>query len=217
MYASTEHVGYDFGNTLPDPIRTDGVSNEGETCESHPELIGTGDCSNTIEGQWKQAAGLAGAAHDVAELRFTADVPPGINGFAFDFAMFSTEYPRYYQQQFNDMFIAWLESERWTGNVSFDEQGNPISLNAGFLDYKDAPNDIDCPQPCEAPELSGTAMEGHAATKWLTTTAPVSPGETIEVVLLVFDLSDGILDIAVMLDNFRWTCDGDAPLTRPAG
>jgi hypothetical protein len=139
----------------------------------------------------------------------------GTTGFSYDLAMFSTEYPDFYQTQYNDMFVAWLESEAWTGNVSFDEAGNPISLNAGFLDYKDAPNAYDCPAPCNAPELQGTAMQGHAGTKWLTTSAPVTPGETIELIFAVFDLSDGVLDTVVLLDNWLWNCDGGPPVTVP--
>ena len=50
----------------------------------------------------------------------------------------------------------------------WNEMGAPISLNAGFLDYKDAPNPYDCQNPCTAPELQGTAMQGHAGTRWLT-------------------------------------------------
>jgi hypothetical protein len=148
-------------------------------------------------------------------LSYTTTVPAGTFGFTYDFAMFSTEYPVYYQTQFNDMYIAWLESEQWTGNISFDELGNPISLNAGFLDYKDAPNPIDCPAPCSAPELGGTAMEGHAGTKWLTTTAGVTPLEEITLIFAVFDLSDPVLDTVVLLDNFQWGCEGGPPATIP--
>ena len=93
--------------------------------------------------------------------------------------------------------------------------GNPISLNAGFLDYKDAPNSIDCPDPCMAPELQGTAMEGHAGTKWLTTSAGVSPGENVTIIWAIFDMSDGILDSSVILDNFEWNCEGGPPVTVP--
>ena len=42
------------------------------------------------------------------------------------------------------------------------------------------------------------------ATTWLTTDAPVVPGETIQLELMLFDVSDGILDSVVLLDNFRW-------------
>jgi hypothetical protein len=211
MYASTNVAGYvDDGADLPMPITPTSVDPM-DTCTDDPGLVGTGDCSNTIQAQWEQGNG----AYDYNELRFTVEVPFGTYGFSYDLAMFSTEYPVYYQSQFNDMYIAWLESELWTGNISFDEMGNPISLNAGFLDYKDAPNPVDCPAPCDAPELDGTAMMDHAGTKWLTTTAGVTPGEDIEVVFAVFDLSDPILDTVVLLDNWQWACEGGPPTTIP--
>ena len=207
-YASTSISGAD--TPLPPPLQPVNVSAT-QDCYENPGLVGTGDCSNTIQEQWDQGSG----AHDYAEMRFTTTVPLGTFGFTYDFAMFSTEYPVFYQSSFNDMYIAWLESEQWTGNISFDDMGHPISLNAGFLDYKDAPNMYDCPAPCQAPELQGTAMQGHAGTRWLTTTAGVTPGETIELVLAVFDLTDSILDTVILLDNFQWACEGGAPVTIP--
>jgi hypothetical protein len=211
MFASTDVAGFvDGGVNPPAPIVVTSVSPT-DTCATDPGLVGTGDCSNTIQEQWDQGSG----AHDYAEMRFTAEVPFMTFGFSYDLAMFSTEYPNYYQTGFNDMYIGWLESELWTGNISFDEMGNPISLNAGFLDYKDAPNPFDCPGACAAPELAGTAMVGHAGTKWLTTTAGVTPGEDITMVFAVFDVSDGVLDTVVFLDNFQWGCEGGAPVTIP--
>jgi hypothetical protein len=211
FFAAADINGFlDNAANLPAPLTPTPVDPL-ETCADDPGLVGSGDCSNTIEGQWNQGSG----AFDYNELRFTVEVPFETYGFSYDFAMFSTEYPDYYQTVFNDMYIAWLESENWTGNISFDEMGNPISLNAGFLDYKDAPNPYDCPAPCNAPELAGTAMQGHAGTKWLTTTAGVTPFEEIEVVFAIFDLSDPILDTVVLLDNFHWACEGGPPVTIP--
>ncbi len=209
--ASTNIVGFvDNGADPPPPINVIAVSPT-EDCAANDALVGTGDCSNTIQAQWEQGNG----ANDYVEMRLVTEVPFETYSFSYDFAMFSVEYPVFYQSSFNDMYIGWLESELWTGNISFDEMGRPISLNAGFLDYKDAPNPIDCPAPCQAPELAGTAMVGHAGTKWLTTTAGVTPGEEITVIFAVFDLSDGILDTVVLLDNFQWGCSGGAPVTIP--
>lgn len=111
----------------------------------------------------------------------------------------------WFQRPFNDLFIAWLESEAWTGNISFDEMGNPISLNAGFLDFK------------AAPELGGTALHDHAATRWLRTKVGVRPGERIRLSLLMIDLADDYLDSTVLLDDFRWECTGGDPDTTPEG
>ena len=44
----------------------------------------------------------------------------------------------------------------------------------------------------------------HGATRWLTVTAPVTPGEQIILRLTVWDEGDGILDSTVLLDNFKW-------------
>ena len=193
----------DIGKTLPAPMKKKPTSGD---CEDDPSLIGTGDCSSSI----KQQLAEGGSINDYSELRFTARVPEGVTSIAYDFAFFSTEYPSYVGQEFNDMFIGWLQSEEWTGNISFDEQGQPISLNAGFLDFKDDGGTL--------PELAGTCMRQHAGTKWLSTTAPVTPGEDSTLVLAVFDLSDSILDSYVFLDNFGWGCEGtDTPETKPVG
>jgi hypothetical protein len=188
---------------LPPPMMTNPVG--AQDCFENPALVGTGDCSNTINDQWEQGSG----AYDYGELRITGEVPVGASGFSYNLAFFSTEYPVFYQSTFNDMYIAWLESELWTGNVSFDGDGNLISLNAVFLDFKDDAGNL--------AELAGTCMRQHAGTNWLTTTAGVSPGEHITVVFAIFDLSDSILDSYAVLDNWQWGCDPGPPTTEPQG
>lgn len=217
---STSLPGFDFAQ-LPPPLDVhpvhdkDGQLNPGGdakamNCEDQPWLVGTGDCSSTLWAQWNEASGCVSpdlpcaVANDYAELRVSMQVPEGVTGVSLDFAFGSVEYPAWWQTPYNDMFVAWLESEAWTGNVSFDDAGQPISLNAGFLDYKD-----------HAPELEGFALEGHAATRWLNTTAGVRPGEDVRLVLAIFDLSDGFIDSYVMLDGVRWTCAGNPPVTKP--
>jgi hypothetical protein len=192
----------DPGGTLPAPLKTKPAAGD---C-TQGVGIGTGDCSATLQGQFSQGGG----AYDYAELRFTLEVPPDVTSFSYDFAFFSVEYPAYYGSGFNDMYIGWLESEKWTGNISFDQNGNPISLNAGFLAFKDDGGD--------SPVLAGTCMRQHAGTNWLTTTAGVMPGETITVVFAIFDLSDPILDSYAFLDNFKWGCEPTGkPQTMPPG
>jgi hypothetical protein len=209
---STDHGG-ERRLVLPEPLDVRKVA-EDRDCSDDPELVGGGDCSNTLWDQW-----LAGdGAYDYAELRMRMQVPEYTDGFSYDFAFFSSEYPLWFnghQSAWNDMYVAWLESESWTGNISFDETGSPISINSVFLDYMDGSTEA-CPN-CVAPELQGFAMQGHAGTKWLTTTAPVVAGEEIELVFAIFDLSDGAWDTLVILDNFDWTCSGAPPITVPAG
>lgn len=196
---------YDPGNNLPAPLKKNNVAGD---CTQNPALLGTGDCSNTIQDQFQNWG-----ANDYTELRFTVTVPPDVTSFSYDFAFFSTEYPVYYGSQFNDLYIGWLESELWTGNISFDQQGNPISLNAGFLEFKDDPTGQN-----PIPQFQGTCMRQHAGTNWLQTTAGVVGGETITVVFAIMDISDSILDSYVFLDNFQWGCvPTGKPSTEPPG
>ena len=196
-------IQWDPGIALPPPLQPVDVTGD---CAQSPMLVGSGDCSNSIEKQYTQGQ----SANDYTELRIDTTVPSGSKSFSYDLAFFSVEYPYYYFSEFNDMYVGWLESEKWTGNVSFDEYGNPISLNASFLDFMDDDG--------SAPELQGTCMRTHAGTKWLTTTAPVDPGEDVTIVFAIFDLSDSILDSFVLLDNFQWGCEGgDHPSTTPVG
>ena len=196
-------------NALPAPMESQGVG--AQDCAQNPNLVGTGDCSNSIQGA------LTSTVKDYTELRFTATVPANVTSFSYELAFLSTEYPDYYLSQYNDMYIGWLESEEWTGNVSFDSQDRPVALDSDFLEYRDAnaANDPVCVNNnCSAPQLHGTCMQGHAGTRWLRTTASVAPGETITMIFAVFDVGDSVLDSYAFLDNFRWGCDGGgAPST----
>ncbi len=104
-----------------------------------------------------------------------------------------------------------------------------MTVNNGFFDICENANVKDgaggtvmniCPQPASL--LSHTGYERPpgglmgigGATRWLTTTAPVIPGETITLRFAVFDEEDYIIDSAVLLDNFRWDTKAvDAPVT----
>lgn len=185
---------------LPAPITVEPVD-EQDTCVDDPSLVGTGDCSNTLFEQWS-VCGIGCEVWDYSELRIGLTVPENTASLAFDFAFLSVEWPDFDAGGFNDMFVAWLESEAWTGNISFDKDNNPITVNAGFTDFTDD-------------DLAGFAMEGHAGTRWLTTDVGLREGETIQLVLAVFDLSDGDYDSVVLLDGFRWTCTGSSPTTVP--
>ncbi|WAS98025.1 choice-of-anchor L domain-containing protein [Nannocystis punicea] len=188
---------------FPPPITKQPVQGD---CLVDPSLVGTGDCSKTIKNQFEQS----GFKYDYQELRFTAVVPPGAESFSFDLAFFTKEYPTWKNQPYNDMFVGWLESTHWTGNISFDQQGKALSLNAAFLELYDDAGDL--------PEFAGTCMRYSAGTKWLTTTADVVPGETIELVLAIFDLDDVNWDSFVLVDNFQWHCgDAGGPVTEPVG
>jgi hypothetical protein len=85
-------------------------------CLDDPALVGTGDCSHSIEPQFDQS----GFKYDYQEVRLTATVPPGAVSLSFDFAFLTKEYPIWKDRPYNDMFIGWLEASNWTGNIAFD-------------------------------------------------------------------------------------------------
>ena len=181
---------------FPPPIQK---TNVGGDCLANPALVGTGDCSNTIAAQFNQS----GWKYDYQEIRVSLTVPESANALAFDVAYFTTEWPVFAGQPYNDMFIAWLEASNWTGNVSFDDFGSALSLNAAFFEYEDQGGNL--------AEFAGTCMRYGAGTPWLSSTAPVVPGDQIELVFAIFDLDDVNLDSFVFLDNFRWLCEGEGP------
>jgi hypothetical protein len=155
-------------------------------------------------------------ANDLSELKLEIVVPTNAQSFSFDFQFLTTEYPEWLGSSFNDTFWVQLNSKKINGNISFDKNGTPIRLNNAFFDICDPdpfkpPTSGMCTQPASVLNgtgygsgdcCGGTACGG--STGWLTTTAPVTPGEKITLTFSIFDKGDGILDSAVVIDNFRW-------------
>jgi hypothetical protein len=56
------------------------------------------------------------------------------------------------------------------------------------------------------------ASSGGGATEWLTTKAPLKPGEVMTIQFVIWDTSDAALDSAVLLDRWVW-----APTPTSAG
>jgi hypothetical protein len=164
--------------------------------------------------------------HDYVELTLTLQVPTNAKSFSFNFNFLSAEYPEYVGSQFNDKFLALLDSKAFQGDVCFDGSGNPITVNVAFFQVCDT--ELVCGGQLQnncaksANELDGTGYELNDAnnlrigggTGWLTTTAPVSPGETATLRLILFDEGDHLFDSAVLIDNFQWQLTpASAPMT----
>ena len=92
-------------------------------------------------------------------------------------------------------------------NIAYDSAGNFMTVNSEALSICQPKTCYTCAMGIG--ELAGTGMAATnpapgAGTPWLTVTAPVVPGETIELDLMIFDVSDGIYDSVVLFDNFQW-------------
>jgi hypothetical protein len=148
-------------------------------------------------------------ANDSVNIRLTIRVPTNALSFSYKFKFNSAEYWTYSCTAYNDFFLALLQTTApgipADENISFDSLGNPVSVNNGFFEVCVAKGCYAC--PAGTSELQGTGLEvGNTggATKWLTTDAPVTPGEDMMLELMIFDVSDGVLDSLVLLDAFKW-------------
>jgi hypothetical protein len=159
--------------------------------------------------------------NDYTELKLELAVPTNAMGFSFDFNFMSVEFPEWLCSEFDDTFLAYLESEAFTGNVSFDSMGNRVSINVGFFTVCDPALGVSCTGDGD---LAGTGYQNDPSaftdgggTGWLTTTAPVVPGEKATLTFMIWDEGDHVLDSAVILDNFRWELEPvDDPITVPS-
>ena len=172
----------------------------------HPDPIGAAGCSSAD----------AGTVNDYSELVLELDVPTNAQAFSFDFNFMSVEFPEFVCTSYDDTFLAYLESEAFTGNISFDSMDNRVSVNVGFFTVCDPALDPSCTGDAD---LAGTGYDpldytDGGGTGWLRTTAPVTPGEKIRLTFMIWDEGDYILDSAVLIDNFQWQLEGvDGPIT----
>ncbi|NUP12782.1 MAG: hypothetical protein HOW73_42630 [Polyangiaceae bacterium] len=163
-----------------------------------------------------------GGVNDPTGVELVLRAPSNATGFSFDFDFYTFEWPGFICSTFNDFFIAIQEpfpAGQLDGNISFDSQGNPVSVNNALLQVCGCPGNP--PNPCEAGgkifdcnlgniELIGTgfgfdtAGSDHGGTSWLRTTSVVNGGEEFHLRFAVHDSGDGVLDSTTLVDNFIW-------------
>lgn len=188
-----------------------------------------GYTSNSPQGFPKESPAcpgvVTGEPNDGAGLELTIRTPSNAHGFSFDFDFFTFEWPGFICSQYNDFFVAILSpipQGQADGNISFDSQGNPVSVNNAFLDVCGCMGNP--PAACSAggkmfpcslgdQALVGTGFgkdadpvfpQDHGSTYWLVTKAPVQPNTEIILRWGVYDSGDGVLDTSTLIDNWRW-------------
>jgi hypothetical protein len=164
-----------------------------------------------------------GDSNDGAALRVKIRVPSNAKSFKYQQNFFTYEFPNYICSDFNDFFVTIMEPKPANlpdGNIAFDQDGNPISVNNSLLQVcspqQAGGKQFNCPLGSQF--LSGTGFESHAATGWLTTTAPVDTvrGKEITLTWAIWDQGDGILDSTALIDDFQWSVDAaDGTQTLP--
>ncbi len=224
-----------------DSDRRDGAEFKGP---KDPPVAGFSNAGAAPRGFPKAADGCAisDRVYDQSNLRLELKVPSNAKGLQFDFNFYSGEWPEFVCTRYNDGFIAYLSSKAFNegkaDNISFDAKGNPVSVNNGFFDRCTPGIQIGCSTrrmatamsacPGGADELKGTGFYawgtycgiepsvGGGATGWLTSEAPVAPGETITLEFMIWNTGDSNFNSSVLLDHFRWVADTVvAGTTRP--
>lgn len=166
------------------------------------------------------SAGTAG--NDSCGLKLKIRAPSNANSFSFNFDFFTSEYPEWVCTAYNDAFVAYYLGTLNTQankNISFDSNGNPVSVNNGLFSIPGGSPPL---ATGSHPKLNGTGFDGvcnnnisgskytpnsicGGATGWLTTSAPVKPGEEITLHFSIWDTGDHKWDSTVLLDNFAWS------------
>ena len=182
-------------------------------------------------------------ANDMTSLTVTIKAPTNAKAFLFKFNFFSAEYSDFVGAQYNDMFIVKMTSKKIDGtNIVFDTNNQPVTVNTGFFQVCQ-PQPICsmcvacggnsncatkvCGVKCVKgrTELEGTGYDEFivgrhdqqvgGATGWLTTSAPVTPGETFTLQFFIFDGADHEYDSAVLIDGFQWCSTTPSPGPSP--
>ena len=138
--------------------------------------------------------------YDVVILKIDFNVPAGMNCLTFQFIFLSEEYPNYVGTQFNDAFIAELDTSNWTTSAG------TITAPNNFATVDGANVSVNS-LPMNAANGAGTAFDsagfgsgGASTLGYLAAQSPLAPG-LHSLYLSIFDQSDHILDSVVFLDN----------------
>jgi len=135
--------------------------------------------------------------YDLHKVRLELTAPRWARSFSFDFNFFSSEYPEYVKQNFNDTFYAVLEAPSTNNgqptNIAFDANSNSIEVDNNYFQnpFHPIPN-------------TGTGFDAHGSTGWLRTSWPIRGGQRFVLTFSIHDEGDGIYDSLVVLDNFQW-------------
>ncbi len=191
-----------------------GLSSGHARLPTEPGSCGSFSCSGygpgTAPPGYPQNSGACPIATDINDdigLEVHLRAPTNANGYKFDFKFYSFEYPEWVCKSFNDQFMALVSPAPMgalNGNISFDSQHNPVSVNVAFFDVC-----AGCAQGTN--ELTGTGFDvwdDAGATQWLQTLAPIKGGSDFTVRLAVWDTGDQAWDSTALIDNFQWVASG---------
>ncbi|MEX1195413.1 MAG: choice-of-anchor L domain-containing protein [Dehalococcoidia bacterium] len=143
---------------------------------------------------------------DVVILRIDCTPAATANCLSFDFAFYSEEFPEFVGTEFNDAFLAELNTSSWTtsgstidapNNFAFDPLGQPVTINSTGATSMTLPNAADTTYD------AGTTLLVAKTTFTPDTDLNGSDPGNISLYLSIFDQGDMIYDSAVFIDRIR--------------
>ncbi len=198
--------------SVPSSTTVNGVSNTAIGGFPSPAgafgILTTGSVNNVLSSQATEsdvtisnAPSRGNSARDVTVMKIDFTAPAGVNCLSLNFKFLSEEFPEWVGQQYNDAFIAELDSSTWTAS----QTGNSASITAPLNFAKDAAGNVVSINSTGIGGLtqanaSGTVYDG--ATTLLRANTPVTPGAH-SLYLSIFDQGDAQLDSAVFVNNLR--------------
>jgi hypothetical protein len=159
--------------------------------------------------------------------------PSNVKAFSFAFDFFTAGWPYDVCTKYDDFFLALADIPFQPSfvNVAHDALGNPVTLNAAFLDACGCSSGPPCLAPPSNPKKSyscglgtgpligtgfdGSAMWSFGGTDWLVTGATLVPGKKLTVRFAIGEGGDGLRDSTVLLDRWEWTNQQPVPHTPP--
>jgi hypothetical protein len=146
---------------------------------------------------------------DVSVFRVRVSVPAGANCLALDYRFLSDEFPEFVGTEFNDAFIAEVDSSSWTTSDS------AVSAPADFAtDTSEEGVTVNGVGPVAVSPDESTGTTYDAATGLVTTKTPITPGAH-SVFLSILDQGDQIYDSAALVDNLRFINESAATCRPP--
>jgi hypothetical protein len=136
--------------------------------------------------------------YDVSVFKVGVNVPDGMNCMALDYRFLSDEFPEFVGTQYNDAFIAEVDSSSWTTSDSAVSAPNDFATDTSEEGV--TINGVG-PVAVSPAESAGTTYD--AATGLVTTKTPITPGHH-SVFLSILDQGDQIYDSAAFVDNLRF-------------
>jgi hypothetical protein len=179
----------------------------------HAEACGSNSCktggtSTPPVNFPQQADGCAPvkAIYDSVALELNLRAPSNATGYRFSYRYWSFAKPGEcdaYSDEFV-VIVSPVPPGSMDGNIAFDALGTPISAKSSLFD-------ICTGCPMGAGPLKDTGFDTWStsdfpggATGWLSSTAPVKPGEEFTLRFAIWDGGDQAMDSSVLVDNFEW-------------